>query len=314
MNPNSESLFHFTRKEAVFKSILKRGFRYSFAFERVPESVIDNILTRGLFKATEDISISTYRGIAMPMVSFCDIPLIRVERHSKNYGRFAIGVKKDFLCNFYSEFINPVLYGDSDTISKAITYISCAPGYLLKNLCSILCKESCPNSQSDEFDLSSSNVRQLISNNVECKDLFDYCIELSQSINNLISLYKPTYSKNSNGKILYNYDEREWRAIYPNIRDTEFQWQIGLYECEFFDIKDSLNKALDNSEDAFIVIPGHWFNQISHIVVPTEKIVERITNYIHHSKTLFGYSDISFDQRIHLISKITSFERIENDY
>ena len=316
MNPHSSSLFHFTKKRNVFKSILKNGLRYSFAFEAFPDTIVNNIFCHGFFPTVYEIENSG-KGFAIPMISFCDIPLTRINSHSKRYGKFAIGINKDYLCHVYEEFINPVLYIESNSVMDSLKHLSQAQGVSMKYLCSLI--QADKSFDFDKFLECLANHTLTISEALvnfpkEVRDIYEYVIECRAAITKILSLTKPTYGENVDGKKQSFYDEHEWRAIFPNLHNSPFEWHVGCYRSEFKTIRDSLNTDLNDENDAFITIPGDWFNQIAHINVPKEKDIPAISNYIMHSDRLFGHTDIEMYQRIHLISKITSFERIENDY
>lgn len=317
MNPHSSSLFHFTKKKTTFKSILTNGLRYSFAFEEFPDSIVNNIFCHGLFPFVSNDDENSGKGFAIPMISFCDIPLTRVHTHSKRYGKFAIGINKDYLCHIYEEFINPVLYVESTSVMDAVKYLSQAQGISIKHLCSLV--------QSNE-ELNFDKLLESVANHTlsirealkdfpkEIRDIYEYTIECRAAVTKLLSLIKPTYGNNVDNKKQSFYDEHEWRAIYPNIHGTPFEWQVGCYRSEFKSSRDFLNDELNGEEDAFVTIPGDWFNYISNIIVPKESDIHSISNFIMNSERILGYADIKDFQRIHLLSRITSFERIENDY
>lgn len=317
MNPNSNSLFHFTSKISVFKKILKNGLRYSFAFEAFPESIINNVVFSGFSSATIEDVESLEQGFAMPMISFCDIPLTRVNSHSKRYGKYAIGISKDFLCDIYKDFINPVFYADSPSIYESINTLSLAHGIALRSLLSQLINN-------DDEDVKKM-CEYLIKNSpkakeqtkllpLELQNLLNTTIDLNFAINVIVSLLKPTYGVNIENKKQCFYDEREWRAVMPNYPDSPFEKQWCISREEFKSMRDKLNNRLNQEENAFITIPSHWFNQINHIIVPKEKDIVGITDFICSSKTLFGQDDFVEEEKLHLITKITSFERIADDY
>ena len=74
---SSATLFHFTRDFDTLKRILSSGFKP--------------------FYSPEDL---TMFGVAecpgIPMVCFCDIPLSQASRHVADYGRYAIGLNKEW--------------------------------------------------------------------------------------------------------------------------------------------------------------------------------------------------------------------------
>lgn len=318
LEPNAYSLFHFTRTQAVLKSILQNGLRYSFAFEGFNESVLLNLYTRGIIPTTEEKDDANYRGMAIPMISFCDIPLTRTYNHSHRYGKYLIGINKDFLCEFYGSFINPVFYGDSGKVDNALRYLTCAHGYALKYFISLIGNGK-HDKYKDIYEAFESNnqpkARQALAQAPkEIRDAYEYFINLKISIEDLISYYKPTYGVNYKGEKQSFYDEREWRAVMPNQIDTPFEWHYPICRDEYNEIRNDINNRLNGYENAYITIPGHWFNMINHIIVPSEKKVQGIVKFIATSDKLLGYDNVTHEQRLHLISKVTSFERINTDY
>lgn len=317
MNPHSSSLFHFTKKKKTFKSIIENGLRYSFAYESFPEAIVNNIFCHGLFPMIDSCATNKEMGYAIPMISFCDIPLTRVESHSKRYGKYAIGISKDYLCQIYSEFINPVLYADSTSVTAAFKQLTRSQGIAIKSL-SLLsqCRKEFNLDdllrQRSEGDVSMEAIINQFPQDI--KELYDFAVEADMSVKTLISLLKPTYGTNVDGEYQCFYDEHEWRAIYPDLHDSAFEWQIIHNRAEYKSYQERLNEALNGEDNAFIDIPGRSFNCISHIIVPKEKDIPYITNIIANNDKLLGYTNIGNYQRLHLISKVTSFERIQNDY
>lgn len=88
-NPRSETIFHFTKKLDYLKSILKNGFFPRFCLEDVEwmESKDDNL--------------------AYPIVCFCDIPLSRITEHTSYYGKYGLGLTKEWAIK---NNLSPVLY------------------------------------------------------------------------------------------------------------------------------------------------------------------------------------------------------------
>ena len=295
---------------------MKNGLRYSFAFEAFPDSIVNNMFCYGMFPTISE-NDNSERGFAIPMISFCDIPLTRIHTHSRRYGYFAIGINKDYLCHIYEEFINPVLYVESNSVMDALKHLSQAQGLAMKYLFSLI--QSDNTFDFDKFRESLSNhtvtIREALDGfPKEVRETFEYVIECRAAMTRILSLTKPTFGVNVDGKTQSFYDEHEWRAIFPNLLDTPFEWQVGCCRSDFKESRDVLNSELNGENDAFIKIPGDWFNQIAHIIVPKEKDIPSISNFIMYSDTLFGHADIEMYHRIHLMSRITSFERIENDY
>lgn len=89
MNPKSHTLFHFTSSLDNLLKILDAGFWPKYCQED--------------FRwYNNDLGY-----IAYPMVCFCDIPLTRITEHTRFYGRFGIGMKRDWAIR---NGLNPVMY------------------------------------------------------------------------------------------------------------------------------------------------------------------------------------------------------------
>ena len=98
---SSSTLFHFTNTLENLLNILTVEFRPHFCLEDF------SILSRKS-SPTKD------QGIAVPMVSFCDLPLSQVSKHMETYGYYALGLSKAW---GMANGLAPVLY----TYSAATT-------------------------------------------------------------------------------------------------------------------------------------------------------------------------------------------------
>lgn len=287
MNPiSASSLLHFTNGIEALKGILEKGFRFSYCYEEYNNVIVFN----NEHKEHANFFIGsngTKRGVAIPMICFCDIPLLRAQEHAECYGKYIIGIDKNYAETLYQN-LNPVLYLSSNRMDLS------------------LC------------DISTS------------KDNFKYerTYNYNQSVNYLIA-----YSKRYRGFDLYRnkevcfYDEREWRIIIPNsdeIDGLSWLWNVEFKsKKEFKEYIRPYNEKLQSSETAYLRFikfqeegdENHFGNFITHIVVSEDKEIPDLIKYILNTKNiLFGYENISEDTRMTLISKITSFERIEKDF
>jgi len=91
---SSDTLFHFTHSLDNVLGILTSKFKPHFCLEDL------NVLAPGS-------SDRTSLEVAIPMVSFCDIPLSQVAKHMRAYGRYGIGLTKEWGTRHK---IAPVLY------------------------------------------------------------------------------------------------------------------------------------------------------------------------------------------------------------
>ena len=88
MPVSANTVFHYTPRLEFLLNILGNGFYPSYCKESL-------------------ISENGRRIYAMPMVSFCDIPLSQVKDHMGKYGNYAIGLSIEWAVN---NRLNPVLY------------------------------------------------------------------------------------------------------------------------------------------------------------------------------------------------------------
>jgi hypothetical protein len=102
-NISSDSLFHFIRQRDWLLEILKnKSFQARYVYEDIPE-------------------ISYKVGI--PMKCFCDIPLGMIKKHLTSYGKYGIGITKEY-AKRYS--FSPVIYihENSDTLKRYLKNIN----------------------------------------------------------------------------------------------------------------------------------------------------------------------------------------------
>lgn len=97
---STNSIIHYTDSFDKLKSILIEGFGIKYCSEKL---VIDD----------ENLSAAAH-----PMISFCDIPLSQSFLHFKAYGKYGIGLTKNWAKKLG---INPVLYLDKQSsITKTL--------------------------------------------------------------------------------------------------------------------------------------------------------------------------------------------------
>lgn len=102
MSLSSNSVIHYTNKLENLKGILNtEGFRLKYCLESL------------------NINFERELTSAVPMVSFCDIPLSEVKNHIDSYGAYGIGLYKNWA---KQNRLNPVLYLDNNSnISESIS-------------------------------------------------------------------------------------------------------------------------------------------------------------------------------------------------
>ncbi len=90
---SSDTLFHYTTSFDRIKQILTDGFKPNYSLENF----------EFLFEEIENIKNHHF----IPMVCFCDLPISNAKNHIENYGKYAIGLSKE-----WGEVngLNPVMY------------------------------------------------------------------------------------------------------------------------------------------------------------------------------------------------------------
>ena len=112
MRPKSNTLFHFTKNQDSLKKILLTGFWPRLSLEDVR-----------WYNSEMDF-------LALPIVCFCDIPLSRINDHVEFYGKYGLGLSKEWAIN---NGLNPILYvSDRSVVSKSLPFLSWAPDYYPK--------------------------------------------------------------------------------------------------------------------------------------------------------------------------------------
>lgn len=100
---SSNTLFHFTKSKDNLMGILENEFQPKYCLEKFG---VGDMQTEA----------------AIPMVSFCDIPLSQIKNHIKIYGQYGLGLSTKWAMK---KGLNPVFYlRKASTLSKHIESIS----------------------------------------------------------------------------------------------------------------------------------------------------------------------------------------------
>lgn len=291
INPNT--LFHFTRNIKGLKGILSKGLRMSYCYEEYSSNL----------------------GIALPMICFCDIPLLRTLNHRAVYGNYMVGLDKKYIINQCQPFLNPVSYLNS-------MFIRAFDDEFFKTLLEVI-NNTYPNELNrilKEKGLLSSehtnDVEKLLKENKYLHNKSDQ-ISLAACRFRYSLAFSKEYSIRKGGKEIVNYNEREWRYIsnYWNQQEDSEIWLTPITSDEFANIKGKLNSKLWTNADAYITIqPQNIIKAIKFIVVKEESQIPKIITYIRKSKKLFGTYGITEEQKDILISRILSFDIIEQNF
>lgn len=108
---STNTVFHFTNSPGNIISILKNDFQPHFCLEDALHLLVED---------------NKHLEFAVPMVSFCDIPLSQILPHTDTYGKYAIGLSKKWAIK---NKVNPIIYtypnsAISDTISEHLNILN----------------------------------------------------------------------------------------------------------------------------------------------------------------------------------------------
>ena len=280
---NPTSLFHFTSDLEVLKQILRNGLRFSFCIETFPGALAP--------QKSDDICDVLHQicnkkvQVAIPMICFCDIPLSRIGCHIKKYGQYGIGLNKQKIrrgYNFKGSFeLNPLMYICSESLTSP-----------LNELCSIIGRM--------ENNKDKTTLLRLLG---FCKFYDNH---------HMSEIHGDTYK--------CFYDEREWRMVYPDNADSGTAWMYSYEISDFTNAVRTRNEEFHKSHVAFMPLWGECKSKfptdfITHIIVDRENEIPVIIKFIQDEcNSIFGISDMPKEDRAMLCSKVTSLERIDNDY
>lgn len=288
-NINASSLFHFTGQFDILQKIIRNGIRFSYAFEDLSYDVVNPVAPY-----LDDLGKSFERlGVAIPMISFCDIPIVRASNHIDRYGEYMIGLDKSMIIDMYNDIINPVIYMESNNLYLAFRDLASIPTEMFEEIL----KKIMHISKEDEDSRS-----KLIN-----EEMPKYVNRIF-NVRFMMGLTKPVSDSFDN---YCYYDEREWRAFWPDNHSDERGWKWDVTREKHDKYKKEWNKELANSNDGYMkFLPS----TITHIVVKSESQISKTIDLLLHSKTIFGNANVEMDERLMLVSKITSMERISLDY
>lgn len=290
---NSNTLFHFTRNIKSINGIIRNGVRLSYCYE----------------ECTKD------SGFAIPMICFCDIPLLRTLEHRRKYGNYMVGFDKEYLIQNNLLFLNPVHYLNSlflrnigdDFFATQLDLIN----HSFYNELNLYIKNKGYEPLLEKYGLEKLMLAD--------EDLNYKKDQISMAVNKFrySMAFSKLYASNTKGKKIINYDEREWRYI-SNFysEDENFAPLIPkISKRDFNDKKNDMNSKLWSNSKAYICFDSDEIcKAVKFIVVKNDRQIPSMIKFIRTSKKIFGTENLSSERRDLLISRITSFELIEKNF
>lgn len=193
---STNSIIHYTDSYEKLTLILKEGFKIKYCVETLHLSS-----TLGSSKA------------AHPMISFCDIPLTNSKQHYDVYGKYGIGLTKEWAMK---NGVNPVLYIDKNSLFAASLYE--------------LIKER----RKKESNLTPKQKEEIL--------------KIKSYAKNYSGLLKRKTVNNPNYKF---YDEREWRLVPKREEMNNASFSIIL--TEFLKDQEKYNNKIADCRFKFKV-------------------------------------------------------------
>lgn len=305
-NPNASSLFHFTDSFDVLKAIVSDGLMFSYSYEEHD------------FSSLREDEHLPFKGIAIPMICFCNTPISRVENHARVYGKYFVAIDQEFSMKTFGPILNAVIYYSSNNFAYSIFCLDRTKQYLTKNFfCSLNNLNNIEKERITESLLSDDSIEdrlaKLTSNISEEMDVlnkFDFASDF------IIGLSKPILGENKLGEKCYLDEEREWRAFWMDNSMDKLRWRYYESKAEYDKDKDKLKELISESDSSHLTLPSiEWANMITSIGVEKEAQIPELIDHILSSKTFFGCGDNHEIPNIkqYIISRITSFERLSQD-
>lgn len=258
MSQSAHAVFHYTGCFDHLANILANGFYPSYCKETIH---------RGTF-------IEEY---AIPMVSFCDIPLSQVKDHIEKYGPYAIGLSLNWAVQNH---LNPVQYLESNSaLNEGVNGIF---WFLMQDWHEIL-----EDNQFDEF--------------------YEKAYKGGLAVLGSIKPYEGLRKRKDGQTVLYKfYNEREWRYT-PRLTIDH----IPEYEDIFWqDCFDDLKKRFPTKPHFNILNLNFTTADIKYLIVKTEQEIPSLIEFLRSQPKFYGNKE---EFQI-LLTKILTHERIENDF
>lgn len=226
-------LFHFTTKKSL-ETILNTTFKVSYARERI-------------------IGGNNIKEFAVPMISFSDLRLSELKDNIGTYGKFGIGLTKDWAI---SNGLNPVMYASQDSLFT----------------------ENFMNGLEDFF--------KLVSNSSDSTGRYE--IAYKNTINTLryIKNYKGDLIR-SGKETIPDYifaNEREWRYV-PPITEDIFSF-VEIEKIQTSQQKSAFNRKVNHLRLHFQP------DDIKYLIVEKDSDINDLIEHLRQTKNRFSKNTV----------------------
>ncbi len=289
INISANTLFHFTTDKKALLSILANGLFIRYSLEN-----FENL-------------INGDAEIVFPMVSFCDIPLSQIKRHTSTYGGYAIGLTKSW---GMANKINPVIY----TYPKSTTAETL--NEIVENLESFFDINTIEFTRRKPQKMKANKKGQIdllkaLKGTTYQSEVRDRIFELQYQISHFLKYIKPYEGRFYRGgkylsKPVKFYEEREWRFCPPK----KFFDKVALkdsYKAEYY--TDPIRRRAINIRLARHIKLNFKASDIRFIIVPKD---EEIPSMLEEIERVFGQNTTHNDLKL-LGTRLISLEQILED-
>lgn len=262
----TQSLFHYTKRLDDIINIL------------ISSKLIANY-------CREDLSTQANPDyiIGIPQICFCDIPVSMSDLFINNYGKYAIGFKKEW---GIEKGCNPIQYIRNESIIDGLIFYQ-----------SVWAKFK------DSWSSTPNSVGERLVQSWMSSD--------AHKARNYMFGFIKKYIGEWQGKSYCNYEENEWRYIIEEgMNEIWWMWEKGEYDQWR---GDKRKKKPNPTEDMKILGLKFTLDDINHIILYEEN---KIPIFINKIQKAIDKQQLIIDNNKYslLLSKITSFDRIKNDY
>lgn len=287
INSHTFALFHYTKEEDTIFKILKEGLKFAYCKEKISDD----------------------KCLGIPMISFCDIPIGKSHEHTTKYGSYAIALSKAKLIEKFKDLIAPVNYFISTSHIDAAFKLR-DEGLVKKSDFSDAVQKE-PGTKVSAVINGAIYKGKAFSKGNGGKFLYDFITYedyLRSSSKNIG--YMKAYQSEFYGKIQINYDECEWRLVYPENKKL-----LNGSLCTWFWNEKDYNNWRNDRNDKFTDIPNLTFgvNDIEYLIVPTRMEIPSFIKKLMDLWTIC-HREITEEERFLLVSKVISIEQIKRDF
>lgn len=290
-NLSANTLFHFTSKTDNLFKIINEGFKPNYCLETWP----------GMENQRNEI--------AFPMVCFCDIPLSSITEHASKYGKYALGVSKDW---GVKNAITPIIYTHINSITERFQ------ATLHNNLISLFNIDTKLPEYADfkkhndivqQLTLAVPNIFERDPDKKKAHHILSDTYSMFAHFIRHMKPYEGSLYRKGNGYLenVRFYDEREWRFV-PQTMDLAGLGIKDSYKAETFKREGFYrwHSKLITQMPTLRITP----KDIRFIIVDKEKEISGFIDKLdEHFVRIFQLADLKL-----LYSKIISLEQILEDF